>query len=435
MDFSWAHNKRFCILGLARSGLAAARVLKEQGFPVLAWDDKLSNNAQEILRQENIPLQNLLTHDWQENDILVISPGIPHTLPSPHPIIARAKAAGVPVTVDVELFLKSIPKDAWVIGVTGTNGKSTTVSLLHHLFKTAGAKVALGGNFGVPVFALEPADIYVLELSSYQLELMETPRLNIAVLLNLIPDHLERHGGVEGYVEAKRKIFELMAPNGVAILGIDTPLSAALLKDTMMSLSAKKFSTLISLENAPFLKGQHNAENAFAASATFLETPNIDHTTLQRGLDTFPGLVHRQQQIAILGNVAFVNDSKATNCDSAIKALECHDNIYWIVGGKLKENDFDVEKFRPYFHKIKAIFTIGDGGPVFQEAFQNILPTFSCGTLDVATHKAYDMAKKSEGQAVVLLSPATASFDQFRDFEDRGESFGRIVHKILKEAP
>lgn len=437
MNFSWSMGKRFCILGLARSGLAVARALHKQKIPVLVWDDKISDEARAVLKQENIILENLLAHDWQKNDVLVISPGIPHTLPKPHPIIAKAKEAGVPITVDVELFLKSLPKEVWVIGVTGSNGKSTTVSLIHHLLKTAGLSSALGGNFGVPVFALNPADIYVLELSSYQLELIETPRLNMAVLLNITSNHLERHGTIENYTQAKRKIFDLVVPGGVKILGVDTPLSAALYQEEMVKISIKTplDQMPITVDNAPFLKGEHNLENALTASVVFLNTPHGDRGVLQKGIDTFPGLVHRQQQIGKTANVIFINDSKATSCESAIKALECHDNIYWIVGGKLKENDFSLGKFLPYLDKIKAIFTIGEGGPVFQDAFQEVIPTFSCGTLDIATKKAYDMAKESKEQAVVLLSPATASFDQFKDFEDRGESFGCIVHQILTQEP
>jgi len=453
MNFVWAANKRFCILGLGRSGLAAARTLHAHKFPVFVWDDSLPVDAHHQLAQDHIPVRDLLTYEWQPEDILIVSPGIPHTLPRPHPIIARAKAAGVPLTVDVDVFLRSLPAETWVIGVTGTNGKSTTVSLLHHLFQTADTSVALGGNFGIPVFALETKDIYVLELSSYQLELMETCRLNVAVLLNITPDHLERHGSIPKYGQVKNKIFELLAPQGKAILGIDTPLAASLLRDDIIPISTHKHvkngiyalnytlfiqlqghaAQTIDLKNAPFLKGQHNAENAAAASAAFLETSQVCHDTLQKGLESFPGLVHRQQQIEDTGHVIFINDSKATNCDSALKALECYNHIYWLVGGKLKENDFSLDKFQPYLHKIKAIFTFGEGGPVFQEAFQSLLPTFACKTLKTATQKAYDMAKVSADQGVVLLSPAAASYDQFRDFEHRGETFGHIVHQILHQ--
>jgi UDP-N-acetylmuramoylalanine--D-glutamate ligase len=356
-------NRDVAVLGLARSGLAAALALGAGGARVQAWDDAAERRAAAVER--GIPIRDPASIDWQGIAALVLSPGIPHTYPKPHPAAAAARAASVPIVGDIELLVRSVPAARYV-GVTGTNGKSTTTALIGHILKASGRKVEVGGNLGTPVLSFEPLQrdgVYVLEMSSYQLELTESLAFDVAVLLNLTPDHLDRHGGMAGYIAAKRRIFRRQQRPQAAVVGIDDEPSRALkaeldaagaqlvipvsaetaapggvfveqgwLVDAMTAPAAR----MLDLARATRLPGRHNWQNAAAAYAA-TRCFGIDAPRIADAIASFPGLAHRQELVATIDGVRYVNDSKATNADAAAKALGCYDDIYWIAGGLPKE--------------------------------------------------------------------------------------------------
>lgn len=348
------------VLGLGKSGGATAEALRASGAVVLAWDDA------EAARAAVAPdlLADLGKIDWSKVQALVMSPGIPHTHPKPHAVAAAAKAAGCPIISDIELLYRSQPKARYV-GITGTNGKSTTTTLIHHILVTAGRKAAAGGNLGQPALSLEPLGpdgIYVLELSSYQLEITPTAICDIAIMLNITPDHLDRHGGMEGYIASKKLILAPKGKSSLGIVGVDdgpsrklfdelktegkrrlVPISVAAavaggvhaVNGKLVDAIGAKPIDVVDLKTIPSLPGSHNWQNAAAAyAATRALGLGIDEVLA--GLKGYPGLAHRQELIATVNGVRFVNDSKATNADAAAKALVCYDNIYWIIGGRAK---------------------------------------------------------------------------------------------------
>ena len=348
-------------------------------------------------------------------------------------------------------------------GITGTNGKSTTTALIGHILAAAQRKVQIGGNLGMPALLLEALGsdgVYVLELSSYQLELTQSLTLDVAVLLNVTPDHLDRHGGMAGYVEAKRRIFRNQAAQQTAIIGIDDEICRGI-RDTLSNARAQriipisahmeakggvyiraghliddldgKAAIILDLKDAPHLPGSHNAQNAAAgyAAARML---GVDSAACAAGIKSFPGLAHRQELIATIDGVRYVNDSKATNADAAEKALACYDDIYWITGGRAKEDGIDA--LAPLFPRIRRAFLIGEAAPRFAKTLDGKVDYAIAGTLDKAVAQAREaaLAGKKPG-AVVLLSPACASFDQFQDFEARGEAFRRLVAGLPGRRP
>jgi UDP-N-acetylmuramoylalanine--D-glutamate ligase len=443
---------RYLVLGYAKSGVAAAAALKASGAQVMVWDDQEASRTKAAA--DGHELANPTQLDFKSLTAMVMAPGIPLTHPAPHPAVLKCSAAGVPVISDIDLLFAACPKARYV-GITGTNGKSTTTALITHMLAKAGLKVQMGGNIGTAALSLEPlgADgVYVLELSSYQLDLLHSNPLGVAVWLNVTPDHFERHGDMQGYIAAKMKIIRTEGPQTL-ILGTDEPemlgvLTAAqkhpqltirqlsIHHDVAAGIRAqgqKLFLTggaeAIDINACKTLPGPHNAQNAAAAVETGLAL-GLTRAQIIEGLATFPGLAHRQELVAEIKGVRFVNDSKATNADAASKALACYDPIYWIIGGRPKVGGLaGLETYAP---RIAHAFIIGEASADFAGwcASQKIPFTLS-GTLDAALEQAAATAwKENRKEAVVLLSPACASFDQFTSFEARGQAFATAVHTL-----
>jgi UDP-N-acetylmuramoylalanine--D-glutamate ligase len=449
-------GQKYAVLGLGKSGLSTAASLRASKADVVVWDDNVKARAE--AEKAGYAVADLNKADLIGLKALVLAPGIPLTHPKPHPVVLRCHTAKVPVIGDIELLFRACPS-ATYIGITGTNGKSTTTSLIGHILKKAGRKVQIGGNLGTPVLSLEPLGgdgIYVLELSSYQLDLIQQNLIRVAVLLNITPDHIDRHGDLNGYIAAKKRIISKANPQ-TFILGTDEPETQAILKQIskekhllieeisvqhpvhsgvevagsiMVAHRLTGTKNIIDLATLPNLLGKHNWQNACAAFAA-TRALGLMFDQIEQGLKTFPGLDHRQQLIAEIKGVRFINDSKATNADAASKALACYDNIYWIIGGKPKEGGLNgLEEFTP---RIRHAFLIGAASDEFADWCEtNNVPYTACKTLDVATDKAAAMAwKQKKPKAVVLLSPACASFDQFANFEERGQQFAAQVRTLM----
>lgn len=457
-------NQRVAVLGLAKSGIASLRSLKEGGAEVVAWDDAEANRN--VLLDDSRPEYIMLslpqalvpydTYNWKTIQALVLSPGIPLTHPKPHPAVDLAKKAGCPVIGDIELLYSSCPR-ATYIGITGTNGKSTTTSLIGHIMKSCGKRVEVGGNLGTPALELQPlaADgIYVLELSSYQLDLLEKTHINISVLLNITPDHIDRHGDMEGYIAAKKRIFNHQTTGDIAIISVDnlhskvvyealkkenrigkiTPISTetevdggvAVVNGTLINGIDPSTIESIPLGKLVNLAGKHNGENiaaAFAAAYSY----GIPSAKIIDAIHSFKGLAHRLQYLGEKNGVTYINDSKATNAEATEKALASYDqHIYWIAGGKPKEGG--IAPLVPFFPRIHHAFLIGDAQDEFAETLQGNVPFTKCGDLAAAFEKARVLALQEQlPGAVVLLSPACASFDQWKSFEERGEAFCQMT--------
>ena len=458
IDLRHLKGKRYAVMGLAKSGLATAKALTSAGIDILAWDDGEAGRA--AATDAGIALTDLNTADLTGIDALLLSPGIPHTYPTPNAVAGRAKASGIPIIGDIELLYGAQPKAAY-IGITGTNGKSTTTALIGHILSLTGRPVQVGGNLGTPVLtfdSLGEGGVYVLEMSSYQLELVPSVAFNVAVLLNVTPDHLARHGGMDGYIAAKRHIFQHPKRSHTAIIGVDDEhcrkvydeLEAAL-ESAVVPVSAERETKgvyvldgklydggtdpVIDLNTVPSLPGRHNWQNAAAAFAA-THAAGVPVETILEGLRTFPGLAHRQQLVADRDGIRFVNDSKATNADAASKALVCYDTIYWIIGGQAKEGGLD--GLEPFMPRIRHAFVIGQASEQFATWLNaHGVPYTLCGEMKTAVPAATDLAR-AEGLrgATVLLSPACASWDQFRSFEHRGEVFAALVNaSIDRSAP
>ncbi|MCA3265952.1 MAG: UDP-N-acetylmuramoyl-L-alanine--D-glutamate ligase [Azospirillum sp.] len=443
---------KVAVLGLGKSGLATARALTESGAEVWAWDD--NEDARAHAREAGVEPVDLHAADLRELTTLVISPGIPHTHPAPHPVAAKAKDAGLELICDVELLARC-QREAAYIGVTGTNGKSTTTALIGHILDVAKRPVQVGGNIGTPALTLEPLGplgSFVLEMSSYQLELVPTIVFDAAVLLNISPDHLDRHGGMDGYVAAKRTIFRRQTTPRFAVVGIDDDVCAGIYADLVRAgdqiaipisgsggvqggIYAQRGglwdarggepTRIVSLADCPALPGAHNAQNAAAAAAVALQI-GIDAPTIAAALKSFPGLAHRQERVLAKDGVVFVNDSKATNADAAARALGCYENIRWIAGGRAKEGG--IETLRPYFPRVAKAYLIGESADDFARTLQGV-PHAVCGTLERAVEAAWTDARAAGG-GVVLLAPACASWDQFKSFEHRGDAFRALASRL-----
>jgi UDP-N-acetylmuramoylalanine--D-glutamate ligase len=360
-------------------------------------------------------------------DALVVSPGVPLNT---HPLVARARAAGVAVIGDIELFAQGradLPAHK-VVGITGTNGKSTTTALVHHILATAGVPTLMGGNIGLPILGAEPlpeGGVYVLELSSYQIDLTTSLDCEVAVLLNVTPDHLDRYHGFEAYAASKARLFAMQSAGHEAVIGIGDDTSAKIAR----SLSARgehltKIAPGVCMDQSrwPALQGPHNAQNALAAIAV-ARALGVGEREIDRGLETFAGLPHRMERVAVRNGVVFVNDSKATNAESAAPALGSFTQVHWILGGRAKSDD--LEACRPRFDRVARAYTIGEAGPRFAALLrEGGVAVEEAGTLPRAVEAAARAARPGEA---VLLSPAAASFDQFRDFEERGDVFRACV--------
>jgi UDP-N-acetylmuramoylalanine--D-glutamate ligase len=456
---------KVAVFGLGRTGLTAARALAAGGARPVLWDDKPANRDQAA--SEGFELLDLETADWHDIAALVLSPGVPLTHPAPHWAVGKARAAGVEIIGDIELFARAVNaapahKRPKVAAITGTNGKSTTTALLGHLCRTAGRDTRVGGNIGTGVLGLEDMHggaVYVLELSSYQLDLTSSLKPDVAVLLNITPDHLDRHGGMEGYVEAKRRVFLNQNRGDTAVIGVDdaycqricTEIMAAN-KRTIWPISAGKAMgrgvyalsgmlydgtgervlEVADLLSAQSLPGRHNWQNAAAAYAA-ARGLGISAGDAAEGLMTFPGLAHRMETVAILGRVRLVNDSKATNADAARQALSSYPKVRWIAGGVPKAGGID--SLTDLFPRVEKAYLIGEAAGDFARTLDGKAPVQMCGTMAAAVNAAYaDAVASGADEEVVLLSPACASFDQYPDFEARGDDFRTIVHHLTAPA-
>ncbi len=446
------------VLGLARTGLAAAQALRAGGARVHAWDDAAPRR--EAAAAAGVPIADPVSVDWRRMAALVMSPGIPHTHPKPHPAAAAARGAKVPLIGDIELLVRSAP-DARFLAVTGTNGKSTTTALIGHILKGSGREIAVGGNLGTPVLSfarLGKDGVYVLEMSSYQLELTQSLACEVAVLLNVTPDHLERHGGMSGYVAAKERIFANQKPSQSAVIGMDDDICRgiatklrALRRQAVVPISGERAveggvyvengvmtdatgarpARVLDMRRAVRLPGRHNWQNAAAAFAAARRV-GVPAEAAAAGIESFPGLAHRQELIATIDGVAYVNDSKATNADAAARALVCYDVIYWIAGGVAKAGG--IEPLRALFPRIRRAFLIGEAADAFARTLGDAVPHTRSGDLATAVSEATAAARAERiAGAVVLLSPACASFDQFANFEARGEAFRDLIGKLARQ--
>lgn len=436
-----AYKGRHCALfGLGGSGLSTARALVAGGAAVTAWDD--NPDAVRKAADVGIATTDLASANWSLFDALVLAPGVPLTHPQPHWTVQRAKAQGIPIVGDIELFCRERDKvapGAPFIAITGTNGKSTTTALIAHILRHAGRDVQMGGNIGVPVLDLEPPApdrIHVVECSSYQIDLAPDINPGIGILLNISPDHLDRHGTMENYALVKK---QLVKKADRAIVGIDDEWSApiaSLLKKQggdVTTLSVETDRGFIDLSDAPALRGDHNLQNALAAYHS-CKMVGLSDAEIAAGMADFPGLAHRMQIIARQDHVLFVNDSKATNADAAAKSLSSFKPIHWIAGGLAKEGG--IAPLAPLFSRIAKAYLIGEAAPAFAATLGNAaVPYEISATLDVAvTHAAADAAQNEANEPVVLLAPAAASFDQFANFEKRGDAFAAAVDALAPSA-
>jgi UDP-N-acetylmuramoylalanine--D-glutamate ligase len=455
-------NKTVAIFGLARTGLGAVRALVAGGTKVIAWDD--SSTARDLGGQAGAELMPWREWPWEDIAALVLSPGVPLTHPAPHGVVEHANRAQVPVIGDVELFAHEIrpsadqPGKAPVIAITGTNGKSTTTALVGHILNQCGFSAQIGGNIGKSVLELAPPSaktIYVLEMSSFQIDLSPGLRPDVGVLSNLSPDHIDRHGTMENYAAIKARLMKQTARDGQMMIGVDdsyssgifTQLSAAggaqahpvsvgkvlgrgvfvvdgALYDAMGARAAK----VMDMAAAAHLPGAHNWQNAalaYGAVRPFI----ADTKAIAAAIASFPGLAHRMEDVGHIGKTAFINDSKATNADATARALAVYPDIFWIAGGKPKEGG--IESLAGFFPRIRKAYLIGEAAPVFARSLDGKAPYEISGILETAVAQAAaDAAASALSAPVVLLSPACASYDQFKDFEQRGDNFRGLVAKL-----
>jgi UDP-N-acetylmuramoylalanine--D-glutamate ligase len=449
-------GKNVAVFGLGGSGLSTVRALVEGGAAVAVWDD--SERARASAAAAGFPLVDLSRADWREFDLLLLAPGVPLTHPEPHWTVKLANAAGLPVIGDIELFARerqARAPGAPFVAITGTNGKSTTTALIAHVLREAGRDVALGGNIGVPVLDLPPpawGRTHVVECSSYQIDLAPTLAPTVGLLINITPDHLDRHGDLAHYAAVKER---LVASAEIALVGVDDEpcraicgrLKARAGGPRVVAVSAEDSALadvgvrdhrilvrgepgrVIDLNSARALRGAHNGQNAAFAYAAAVAL-GVAPETIARAFATFPGLAHRMEEVGRRGRVLFVNDSKATNADAAEKALLAFHDIHWILGGKAKQGG--IESLRPLFPRVARAYLIGAAADAFAETLEGAAPFERCGTLTRAIEAAArDAFRSNAEEPVVLLSPACASFDQFANFEARGDAFRSEVALLL----
>ncbi|MCR4266051.1 UDP-N-acetylmuramoyl-L-alanine--D-glutamate ligase [Nitratireductor sp. ZSWI3] len=449
------NGKEVALFGLGGSGIATAHALAAGGASVTAFDDNPDSVAR--AESEGVPVRDLHEIDWRGVSAFVLAPGVPLTHPHPHWSVDLARAVGVEIIGDIELFARerrARAPAAPFVAITGTNGKSTTTALIAHILAHAGRDTQMGGNIGRAAMTLDPPQPdrhYVVECSSYQIDLAPTLDPTVGILLNLSPDHIDRHGTMENYAAIKE---HLVARSGLAVIGVDDAHCQAIadrldragvtvqrlsvtgqLDDgffadgsRLMRAGSGRAEQVASLEGIGSLRGAHNAQNALAAVAACLDI-GLTPGEIQSGLESFPGLAHRMEQVARKGRVLFVNDSKATNADAAERALSSFERIYWIAGGLPKEGG--IEPLRRFFPRIAKAYLVGEAAPAFAATIGEATAFEISGTIAAAVdHAARDAADDPAPEAVVLLSPACASFDQFRNFEVRGDAFREAVRSL-----
>ncbi len=445
-------GRHVALFGLGGSGLATALALQAGGARVTAWDDNEAKAAEAAAK--GVGTGDLRGLDWGGVDALLLSPGVPLTHPQPHWTVELARAAGVEVIGDIELFCRerrAIAPDSPLVAITGTNGKSTTTALVAHILRSAGRDVQMGGNIGTAILSLappSPARVHVVECSSFQIDLAPGLDPTVGLLLNVSPDHLDRHGTMEAYAAIKER---LVAGARVAVVGVDDAWSAAIAdrvgavpvsveRPLADGYAGEAGRVVLMREGAALeaydlagigsLRGAHNAQNAAAAIAAAREI-GLDRAAILGGLRSFPGLAHRMEGVGYVGRVLFVNDSKATNADSTEKALSSFERIHWILGGKAKAGG--IEPLAPYFPRVARAYLIGEASDAFAATLENRVAYERCGTLDAALARAAAVAVAADDadpEPVVLLSPACASYDQFPNFEVRGNRFRDLVRAL-----
>lgn len=428
-------GKRYAVLGLARSGMAAVESLLAGGAEVTAWD---SREEPRRALEGRCELADPLGIDLSGFAGVVVSPGVPLNT---HPIAKVAEVAGVPVIGDIELFALARPTlpPHRVVGITGTNGKSTCTALVHHILQATGVPTRMGGNIGLPILGANPLQaggIYVLELSSYQIDLTWSLQCDVAALLNITPDHLDRYDGFDGYAASKARLFTMQRPDQVAVFGMGDDPTQSISVRTALSHEPGRVKNvdgheLLALQPEwPSLQGPHNLQNA-AVAVAIVEALGLTPAQWRPALASFGGLPHRMERVAEAGGVVYINDSKATNPASTAPALAAfppspRPRVHWILGGLPKGDDLD--ECAPFFGNIAAAYTIGDAGPLFADLLAPYVPVQRSEMMCEAIQQAMAAAKPGD---VVLLSPACASFDQFRDYEARGDAFRQIVQTLL----
>ena len=457
-------GKSFGVFGLGKTGLTSAEALVSSGAEVYSYDE----NEQAREKTANTPYlaEHPTSWPWQNLNALVLSPGVPLTHPKPHAVVRKAREVGVEIIGDIEIFartMNAMPKDrrAKIVAVTGSNGKSTTTSLIAHILREAGHRVFEGGNIGEAVLGLpqpEENSIYVLELSSYQLDLTHSLKADIAVLLNISPDHLDRHGGMDGYVMAKKRIFRNQDGDDFAFIGVDDDISQTICTDQISHKKANVVPVSVkgtlghgvfalggeifyNFENKTIqagkipdivsLRGQHNFQNAAVAFAV-CNRLGVSPPLAMMAMAKFTGLPHRMEYVAEIDGVTFINDSKATNADAVIKAFGAFDSIFWIAGGKAKEGG--IEDLDAHLTNVRTGYFYGESANLFAKQVGHKISTQTYTRINHAVDNAFADALSTKAKnPVVLLSPAAASFDQYKNFEERGDVFRKIVNKIAQE--
>jgi len=448
-------NQDVGVFGLARSGMSAVRALAEAGARVYGWDD--GEGPRREAQDLGARTQPLASWPWERLGTVILSPGVPLTHPAPHAVVQAARKAKAEIIGDMELFARemdSAAAKASVIAITGTNGKSTTTALIGHILSTCGYTAEVGGNIGKPVLDLNPPaqnTAYVLEVSSYQIELSPGLTPDVAVLTNISPDHIDRHGTMENYISVKTRLLEQTKNSGIVCIGVDDSYTASIhsrfaanggpeaipvsvgkvlgrgvfvLDGILYDAQATGAAKVLDLRSAARLPGAHNWQNAaLAYAATRALVSN--RQAIADAIASFPGLPHRMEEVGRSGRVRFVNDSKATNADAAERALRCFSDIFWIAGGRPKEGG--IQSLAPLFPRIRKAYLIGEAAEDFARTLGDV-PKHICGTLETAVSEAVHDAQTSHVMApVVLLSPACASFDQFRNYEERGNAFRALI--------
>jgi UDP-N-acetylmuramoylalanine--D-glutamate ligase len=454
-------NKKVGILGLSRTGISSIKFLKKKSFDVFGWDD--NKKILSKIKKNGLNIQILNKANLKKMTFLLVSPGIPSSGKKEHVILKQARKEKVEIVNDVELFFRFNPEEKY-IGVTGTNGKSTTVCLLNHILKKLKINNSLSGNIGKPVFDLKSykKSFNILEISSFQLESMTRTRFNVAVLLNISKDHIERHENFQKYISEKIKIFNNQSENDFSIIGIDDKVTSYLVKKLRkklnskiitisgknnsadiyvknrkliinLNLGKKKVFKKINIEQFKNFLGEHNYQNIAAVYAIILSLGFLDWKKIENSIKSFKILPHRLQKIRKVCDITFINDSKATNIDATDQALKNFNNIYWILGGRIKEKN--LQKLKKHFFRIKHVFLVGETKFLYERYLRNFLECTIVKNLTEAVKLSYFLAKEKIKKekvkpSIILLSPACSSLDEWRDFEERGNAFIKIVKRI-----